>query len=155
MSEVVKKLDVGFMPEAAISGAVLLQSEHSAYLIFNAMKPVIGSSRYKDAGLAICRFPGFSITKFGYPNDEAWSSIPRTQGLEYGIYEVLNSEWAQEITRLNRYAFPNTPDSRGRHYLILFHDSSFECIAGEIQSELTDKPLLDVLNGLSQRIATE
>jgi len=155
MVEHVNRIDVGFVPEAAVSGAVLLQSEYSAYLIFNAMKPVPGSDRFEDAGRAICEFVGCTITKFGYPNDEAWFAIPRTNGLSYDVCEVTNSEWGQEITALNRHGFPSTPDFSQRHFLILFHDSSFECLANEMRPELTTEPITAILARLSERIASE
>ena len=70
MEERAYPIDVGFVPEAAISGGVLLQSEYSTFLIFNAMKRTPGGQfEFEDAGLAVCEFVGCTITKFGYPND--------------------------------------------------------------------------------------
>jgi hypothetical protein len=155
MVERISKIDLGFVPEAAVSGAVLLQSENSTYLIFNAMKMDANNNLYDDAGLAVCEFPGCIITKFGYPNDEAWSAIPRTRGIAYEVCEVFDSEWNQEITRLNRYAFPNTPESTKRHFLLLFHDSSFECLADDIKAQLTREPFSVVMAHLSKHIESE
>src|SRR5262249_26879588 len=127
VAEVLVELDLGCTPEAAVSGAVVVQSEYSAFLTFNAMR-LMPDDKYHPVVAALVEFPGCLITKFGYPNDEAWDQIPRTRGLAYGIYEVQNSEWKLELARLNRFAFPDTKDWRGRHFLFLFHDSSFECI---------------------------
>ena len=110
--------------------------------MFNAMRDTgrpfpHGGSYEEDAGLAIVELVWCSITKFGYPNDEAWSHIPRTRGLAYGVFEVLNSSWIAELTRLNRFGFPNTPEpTNKRHFMFLFHDSSFECIARELRVEV-------------------
>jgi len=155
MPEHVVEIDVGFTPEAAVSGAILLQSEQSTFLIFNAMKFSPATGFYEDAGLAICEFIGCTITKFGYPNDEAWAAIPRTRDLVYCVCEVLDSDWKLQLADLNRFAFPDTSEWGGRHFLILFHDSSFECIAREMRAELTDDRIEDVLSRLSQRIAAE
>ena len=155
MSEQINRIDVGFVPEAAVSGAVLLQSEYSTYLIFRAMKPVPGSDRFEDGGHAVCEFVDCMIAKFGYPNDEAWSAIPRTREFDYDLYEVTNSQWNREIVVLNRHAFPDTPDLSQRHFLILFHDSSFECLANDMRGELTSEPLTTILSRLSERIAAE
>lgn len=38
-----------------------------------------------------------TATKFGYPNDEAWSAIRRTLEIGYGIFEVQGSEWKDEL----------------------------------------------------------
>lgn len=107
------------------------------------------------AGTALVEFPRCSITKFGYPNDEAWSGIPRTRGLSYGIYEVLNSEWKIELARLNRHSFPSTTEWGGRHFLFLFHDSSFECLAEDIKLEIIDRPYAEVFERIAKRVLAE
>jgi hypothetical protein len=66
-------LDTKIVPEAAVSGAVALATESDTMLSFNASD----GSQY---GCAIVRFKHSNIHKFGYPNDEAWSGIPRTRG---------------------------------------------------------------------------
>jgi hypothetical protein len=159
--ETITGLDLGCSPEAAISGAVLVQTERSTFLTFNAMRPTDQMSPYgrpymKDAGTALVEFEVCSITKFGYPNDEAWSGIPRTKGLAYGIFEVHNSQWIRELTALNRHSFPNTPDDvRSRHSLFLFHDSSFECIAGGMNLELIEGPYRNVFARITERVLAE
>jgi hypothetical protein len=93
--ESIVELNLGCRPEAAVSGAVLVQTELSTFLTFNAMRKTDRVGPYghymEDAGIALVEFPSCAITKFGYPNDEGWSGIPRTAGLSYGIYEVRNS----------------------------------------------------------------
>ncbi|WP_428380961.1 hypothetical protein [Nevskia ramosa] len=150
------EVDIGITPEAAISGAVLLQTEQQAFLTFNAMRattrPFPHGGFYKeDAGTAIIELVGCTITKFGYPNDEAWSGIPLTRGRSYGIYEVHNSPWKQEPARLNRFSFPSTDEWSGRHFVFLFHDSSFECIATELRLELSEEPYQELFSKVAQR----
>lgn len=157
--EAIVDLDIGVTPESAVSGAVLVQSEVSAYLLFNAMRdtsrPFPSGGYYKEgAGIAVVELVQCSITKFGYPNDEAWSHIPRTRGLSYGVFEVQNSAWKVELMRLNRFAFPDTKESKSRHFLFLFHDSSFECIAQDLQVQVVRKPFLEVFSGVSSKAFT-
>ena len=152
--ETIVELDLGCTPEAAISGAVLVQTERSTFLTFNAMAE--GSDGiFRDVGVALVEFPHCAVTKFGYPNDEAWSGIPRTRGLSYGIFEVINSSWNAEIARLNRYSFPDTEESRRRHFLFLFHDSSFECLADDLTLEIVDRPYRDVFERITRRVLAE
>ncbi|HEX4797440.1 MAG TPA: hypothetical protein VH370_26840 [Humisphaera sp.] len=159
--ETVIELELGCRPEAAISRAVLVQTESSAFLTFNAMRPTDRMSPYggpymEEAGVALVEFEMCSITKFGYPNDEAWRGIPRTRGLSYGIFEVRNSDWIRELTMLNRHSFPKTPDdTRSRHFLFLFHDSSFECIAAGIKLELINGPYAKVFDRIRARVLAE
>lgn len=136
------ELNLGVTPEAAISGAVLLQTEDKAFLAFNAMRDSTRPAPYggfykEEAGTAVVELVQCSITKFGYPNDEAWKGIPRTRGLGYGIFEVINSPWKEELVRLNQFSFPETREWKGRHFVFLFHDSSFECIAQELRLEVS------------------
>jgi hypothetical protein len=146
---------LGFEPRADVSRAILLQSEYSTYVIFNAVRD--DSDSYEDTGRAICNFDGCMVTKFGYPNDEAYFSIPRTSGLGYAVCEVMGSRWKDEIAELNEYSFPGSGQLFAdlRHFLILFHDSSFECLANSISSELSNEPLAAILSRLSERLAAE
>ena len=120
------EVDLGVRPEAGVSGAVLLQTEENAHLLFNA----------SDGGLAIVQFTRCLLTRFGYPNDEARWGIPRYARTSYGIYEVESSTWIEEVVRLNRLRFPNTRDDYvKKHYLFAFHDSTFECLADGVKIE--------------------
>lgn len=149
MSEVadqIVELDLGFTPEAAVSGAVCLQTEEKAILTFNAMRatdwPTPYGGFYKEgAGTAIVEFTRCLVTRFGYPNDEARWGIPFYEEASYGIYEVLNSSWIKEIVRLNRYSFPTTSDGYvAKHYLFAFHDSTFECLADGLTLKVVEQP---------------
>lgn len=155
MAERVSKIDIGFVPEAAVSGAVLLQSENTTSLVFNAMTLNPETGLYSNARLAVCSFPGCIVTKFGYPNDEAWSAIPRTRGFGYDVCEVFESAWKQEIDQQNRSAFPSHSAYSKRHFLILFHDSSFECLATSIETELTRERFSVVMARISARLESE
>jgi hypothetical protein len=74
--ERVVKLNVGCHPEAAVSGAMLLQSESDRFLLFNAMSDDKNAEgRYEDVGTAVMESRGCSRTVFGGPNDE---DRPRT-----------------------------------------------------------------------------
>ena len=156
MSEQIIELDLGCRPEPAVSGAVLVSSEYSTFLTFNAVKLNEDGPGLVNLGHAVVEFPLCHMTKFGYPNDEARWGIPRYQATSYGIYEVKNSEWIPEIVRLNRYHFPDTPDNTtSRHFLIAFHDSTFECLADDIKIELTTEPYEQVFARISARFLSE
>src|SRR5262249_48989349 len=127
----------------------------AAFLTFNAMRKADPESPYWEAaGTALVELVGCSLSKFGYPNDEAWRDIPRTRGLSYGIYEGKHSSWKEEVVRLNRYAFPKTEEWRGRHFLFLFHDSSFECLAEELRLEIVSAPYHEVFARIARRVVS-
>ncbi len=90
--EAIVELHLGCTPEAAISGAVLVQTEISTFSDLQCHESDSRSDWNRLGRVDAC-----TITKFGYPNDEAWDGIPRTSGLNYGIFEVRNSKWKREI----------------------------------------------------------
>lgn len=154
MPETILALDVGCRPEAAISGAVLVKTEHSTFLTFNAVR-LMADGLYHSVGTALVEFVHCSVAKFGYPNDEARAGISRTTDLVSGVYEVLDSDWKLELARLNRFAFPNTGEWRGRHFLMTFHDTTFECLADDFRLEVIDEPYDRVFARISRRVVAE
>ncbi len=146
-------LYIGFLPEAAVSEPVLLQNDYAAILTFSAMRPLPNGKR-EDAGYGIVEFDSCSLTKFGYPNDEALSGHPLyARGLAgYGVYEAHNSSWIKLVTQQNRAVFPNTPDSTQRHFIFTFHDSTFECVARGLYASLSAKPYAEIFEEVKNRI---
>lgn len=144
--------DIGFEPEAAVSGAILLQTEYAAFLIFNAMQPR-GNGTRTDAGLGVVETRRCSLTKFGYPNDEAPPGHPLAEkGLhEYGVFEVMNSRWIRQLTEHNRVQFPDTVDSSERHFIFTFHDSTLECIVESLEAWRSDRPFAEVFEDIRAR----
>ena len=156
--EKVVRLSLGFVPEAAISGGVLLQDDWSTYISFNANKEVEGSEYLIDGGQAVIEFKRCFVTKFGYPNDEAQEGHPLYGiGLEkggYGIYEVFGSSWKKTLVAQNKIRFPDR-DWFGdcRHFIITFHDSTFECLADDFTAKLDSRPFEEIMVELLEIIA--
>jgi hypothetical protein len=69
----------------------------------------------------------------GFPNEEVSVSHPLyARGLRwYSFFEIANSSWVRAMERANRIHPRHTPElfAALKHYLILFHDSTFECVA--------------------------
>lgn len=150
----VVKLKFGYEPEAAVSGALLLQNEYAAYLTFNAMRPR-DDGMYDEAGTAIVELIRCSTTKFGYPNDESIEGHPLyAKGLEaYNIFEVLNSSWIAQQQMQNLVSFPDrTNMSWKRHFIFTFHDSTFECLAENIKLTISEEPYEQILFKISQQV---
>jgi hypothetical protein len=131
-SDRIVELDLGCVPAAGVSEAVLVQTEYSVLLTFNAMRPGVGG-KWEEAGTALAEFPGCLLTRFGYPNDEARFEIPRYAGVSYGLYEVLGCSWLEDVNRQNRSSFPRHGGWAARHFLFSFHDSTFECLASDVR----------------------
>jgi hypothetical protein len=70
---------------------------------------------------------------FGAPNDEALDGHPLYErGLSfYAAFEVRDSSWLRSLARMNRvHMFHDAARFAAyRHFIITFHDTTFECIA--------------------------
>ena len=94
---------------------------------------------------AVVRFERPYASFFGPPNDEAFSGHPlAARGLEpYGAFEVVNSSWVRSFERMNS-VHPYHRSERFaalRHFVLSFHDTTFECVAEGYSYELADGPL--------------
>jgi hypothetical protein len=148
-----ERFEICFKPDAAVPTPVLLESELSTFLVFNPVRKG-GDGKYHKCGTAIVEFKRCTITKFGYPNDEALPGHPLyAAGLRpYAVFKVQNSAWKKEITEQNRVTFPNTPDSKKSHFIITFHDSIFECIAEDLIATLSPNSIEQILTELLNKI---
>jgi len=146
------ELDLGYVPEAAVSGPLLIQDDGLAFLTFNAMR-VRPDGRREPAGTAIVEFQNCWCTRFGYPNDEALPGHPLYQrGLRaYGIFEVLNSSWIAQVEEQNRLTFPNSGSWGSRHFAFIFHDNMLECIADDLTLTVSQESFPQILRAVSQR----
>jgi hypothetical protein len=86
-----------------------------------------------DARRARVKFHGAKAHYLGWPNEEVFVAHPLYErGLRPGAaFEVLNSSWRHELMTLNR-AHPYHRDEHFavyRHFVIPFHDETFECLA--------------------------
>ena len=148
-AEVVVPVDLGVLPAAGVCGELVLQDSLHTTVVFNAVYP--GADGPVGAGTAVVRFRLAKASRFGLPNDEALGGHPLyDRGLEYyALGEVLNSSWAVEAERHNRVCFPNSPAWKARRFIFTFHDSTFECLADDLQLELSTRPRRALLAELS------
>jgi hypothetical protein len=106
--------------------------------------------------VAVLRFAKTHSLMFGAPNDETLSGHPLYgRGLTpYGAFTVERSSWIRELERINSVHRRHRPErfSRLTHYIVCFHDSCFECVAAELESEVVAGPLkaalLDIAAGV-------
>jgi hypothetical protein len=70
---------------------------------------------------------------FGPPNDEAFQGHPlAARGLgPYGSFEVTSSSWIHALERMNAVHPYHKPEHFAgyKHYVLSFHDTTFECVA--------------------------
>ncbi len=83
-------------------------------------------------------FTGCLIFKCGYPNEEIYMHYDyytQSSMKKYSLYEIQESEWINELTATNRVHQRHTDAifKSKKHFIILFEDEVFECIAASYQ----------------------
>lgn len=90
--------------------------------------------------VAIVTCHGNYAHAFGPPNDEAFSGHPLSErGLHpYGVFEVKDSSWIRAFEQMNSVHEAHSPEafSQYRHFVISFHDSTFECVGHSLTFEV-------------------
>jgi hypothetical protein len=120
----------------------VVSDEHHLYLAYLLSEPdpnwdgtyvnIVGPDS-QNMPFAIARFHHAYAHMFGPPNDEAFGGHPlAARGVQpYGAYEVLSSSWIRALERMNSvhpYHQKSMYDGL-RHFIFMFHDSTFECVA--------------------------
>ncbi|MEH7356244.1 hypothetical protein V7150_22270 [Neobacillus drentensis] len=106
--------------------------------------------------IAIISFEGCRSTMFGPPNDETFSGHPLySKGLRpYSAFIIENSSWLRKLIEMNSvHPYHNeTQFNDYKHYVLSFHDSTFECIAESYSIEIVNDTILNVINLMKEKI---
>lgn len=128
----------------------VVSSGHRMFLMYLAAEPdptwdgsyvtVIDPTNSNLLPIALVEFVDCYMYKFGGPNDEVHHGHPLYgKGLgAYSAHIIANSRWLAELERINSVHHYYNPANwqNDRHYLLLFHDEMFECVAGDYKVEL-------------------
>ena len=137
MTEHTKPLDLGIRWSAGAPAPTGLADETSAYLVFD-----LPETAEEPLGTGLVTWRRCVAITFGFPNDEAQHGHRLWRGKDdappfYSAVEVANSVWIEELRATERVhpLASETPFSDARHFVLLFHDSTFECIADGYEVE--------------------
>jgi len=107
--------------------------------------------------VAVVRFERRCASFFGPPNDEAFSGHPlAARGLHpYGAFEVVNSSWVRSLERMNSVHPYHRPERYAalRHFVLSFHDTTFECVAEGYSYEFGEGPLDELVAAEARRLS--
>jgi hypothetical protein len=118
-----------------------LRSEHRCLLAFRLQDGMSGGtgvtivdpSALSGERAALVEFVRPCATLFGPPGDETLRVHPlAARGLKpAGAYEVRHSSWVRALVRMDAVHPRHRPErfQALRHFVITFHDSTFECVA--------------------------
>ena len=104
--------------------------------------------------LALVRFSRCYSSMFGPPNDEAFDGHPlASRGLRpYGAFAIENSSWIRQLERMNPVHQYRKPDRfwARKHYVLSFHDSTFECVADSYTVEVYESSINQILPRMAE-----
>jgi hypothetical protein len=147
----VVELDLPWVPDAGVSGAVLGQTENGSAILAFRVAPVAQTTEK----FAVIMFAHCLATYFGHPNDEARAGHPLYakglfQGEGMGVaYEVLRPSWLERVRARNAVNFPEPaglaeedrwPGWPRRHFVVPFKEATFECLATDFHGFFTSDP---------------
>ena len=164
--------ELGCQPSYSGGGELVLATEPTTYVLFHAISSTVSDNGYfTDLGTAVAAFHNCAKARWGYPNDEGRPEHPLyCKGLDEGhnVFEVLDSSWKEashiqshasgvrifgdQYERIHRVS----PDTRqpwsARHFVFLFKEFTFECLAERVVVRLNHEPWEQVVAGVLQEI---
>jgi hypothetical protein len=167
--ERVQPIDVGVRWDPGAPMPHLLQSESRTFLVFHVFDQppgrigtvanVTDSTSFAPRPLGVVQWVSCRGAVLGSPNDEAYHGHRLwDQGLsDVGAYraaEVLNSSWVAGLETANRVHPRHRPEAfaSDRHFILGFHDSTFECVATGFRTWMAAVPMPEMLATLAGRL---
>lgn len=138
---------------------LLLCGDHKAFLTFCLSEPnpawdgisakTVDPASLESPALCLVTINGCLSAKLGAPNDEVHHGhVLHGRGLEpYTAQIVVNSPWLTEV-RANNEVHPGYGPERwesAKHFILWFHDSTFECLAASLDAEVISERREDLL----------
>ena len=144
----------------------LLQNDYRTFLFFYLRETDLKSegdsplvrqpNRSESEGFAVFTFERCLCTKMGTPNDEVLHGHPLYgKGLAgYRAMVVHNSNWLKELEAINAVHDQYRPESwrELNHYILPFHDCTFECVARGVKAETHLKSFVELLAEICIRL---
>jgi hypothetical protein len=165
--ERVTAIDVGLKWDTGAPLPHLLQSEQRTFLVFylqDATTPWDGTTvQIMDASsseaypVGVIEWLWCAGAVLGSPNDEVfhghrlWKKGLSDVGA-YAAGEVIGSRWIDEMDEANRVhrKYRGSAPSAQRHFILGFHDSTFECVAEGFKTWTTVASMPEVILSLAQ-----
>jgi len=144
----------------------VLMNDYKTLLLFILNEPdpawdgtyvnVVNPNTSEPENLALVEFKACSSAKLGSPNDEVNQGHPlHGKGYQgYSALKVINSPWIKELQAINSVHPQYDPSRWGdrNHYILGFHDSTFECVARGLSVETIRMSFPEALAFACQRL---
>lgn len=141
-------LDLGIELDPGAPLPHVLADGHNVFILFylrptrahDGTTVTVANPRGADEPVGLIEFTGVHSVLFGGPNDEALDGHPlHGRGLRpYAIHEVHSSRRITEAEQINSVHLHHQPGWHDilRHFVITFHDETFECLARDLRTEI-------------------
>ncbi|MDO3644607.1 hypothetical protein [Mucilaginibacter sp. L3T2-6] len=126
----------------------IIANDNNLYVTYNKMTSrscVTEENVQKKNKILVVKFNNCLQFSFGLPSDETISGH-RYYGLglaSYAVYELLNSDLIDELKHIEAVHpyFNNEKYETYKHYIITFHEKTFECVAEGYELQEKDESL--------------
>ena len=134
---------------------MLLADEHTKVVAYYVQEDEIVDDPNNER-IAIVSFSSCKAALFGPPNDEAFRGHPLySRGLRpYSSFVVEDSSWLRILRKMNEVHPYHRPENFEdyKHFILSFHDSTFECIARDFKVETILGNMRQAINVMSEKL---
>jgi hypothetical protein len=135
----------------ALLVAYYAESPHPTW---NGTNPRCVNAETTEDPVAVLDFGAARAHYLGPPNDEAFGGHPlASRGLSpYGTFEVQDSSWIRRLIEMNSVHPRHDPALFAglRHFILCFHDETFECVAKGFDVTVVEGPLARAIADVQQ-----
>jgi len=146
------------IPQSSIGAPIpiILADEHLTIVAYYTQEDNNLDINEMDEPVAIVSFKRCYAHMFGPPNDEAFHGHPlASRGLRpYSFFLIKNSSWLRKLEQMNSvhpYHSSKLFEDYS-HFVLSFHDSTFECIASSYEYEIVKAPLSKVIETMKSKL---
>jgi hypothetical protein len=152
-----KVLPLNDIPQSSVGAPipVILADEHTTVVAYYSQENEIDLD-VETEPIAIVTFKSCRSTLFGPPNDEAFSGHPLySRGLKpYSSSIIENSSWLRKYIEMNSVHLYHSPVlfEDYKHFILSFHDSTFECIAKSYNFDVVNDRFSSVIDIMKTKL---
>jgi hypothetical protein len=152
-----KVLPLSNVPQSSVGAPcpVVLSNEHTTVVAYYTQEDEINFESDIEP-IAIITFRFCYSTMFGPPNDEAFDGHPlSSRGLEpYSSFIIKDSSWLRTLIKMNEvHPYHNLKMFEGfKHFILAFHDSTFECIAKDFEVEIVADTFSNIMVLMKEKL---
>lgn len=150
-------VELSTIPRSSVGAPmpVMLSDEHLTMVAYYTQEADFKPDDSNEP-IAIVSFKRCYSSMFGPPNDEAFSGHPlSSRGLTpYSFFLIKNSSWLRILEKMNSVHPYHSSKlfEKYNHFVLSFHDSTFECIAVDYEFEIINGPLINAIDRMKEKL---